>query len=131
MRSLILSALICMVVGPSSGAGSRSFSSLQTVAGEAQFKVEVDVDLAIFNVTVTDPRGRHVSLLKQSDFHIYEENRLQDITLFEPEDVPASVGLVIDNSGSMHNKRADVAKAALAFAASSNPEDEMFVASLC
>jgi hypothetical protein len=72
-----------------------------------------------------------VSLLKQNDFHIYEENRLQDITLFKPEDVPASIGLVIDNSGSMHNKRADVAKAALAFAASSNPEDEMFVASLC
>ena len=44
-----------------------------------------------------------MSLLKQSDFHIYEENRLQDITLFEAEDVPASVGLVIDNSGSMKN----------------------------
>jgi Ca-activated chloride channel family protein len=117
-----------MFVGPSSGAGWRSFpSSLQTAGGEAQYKVEVDVDLVIFNVTVTDVRGRHVSLLKQSDFRIYEKNRLQDITLFEAENVPASIGLVIDNSGSMHNKRADVAKAALAFAASSNPEDEMFV----
>ena len=117
-----------MFVGPSSGAGWRSFpSSLQTGGGEAQYKVEVDVDLVIFNVSVTDVRGRHVSLLKQSDFRIYEKNRLQDITLFEAENVPASIGLVIDNSGSMHNKRADVAKAALAFAASSNPEDEMFV----
>jgi Ca-activated chloride channel homolog len=128
MRALILAAFICLFVGPASGAGPRTFpSSLQTVGGEAQYKVEVDVDLVIFNVTVTDSSGRHLSLLKQSDFHIYEESRLQDITLFEAEDVPASVGLVIDNSGSMHNKRADVAKAALAFAASSNLEDEMFV----
>jgi VWFA-related protein len=119
-----------MVAGPSSGAGSRSFRSIQTVAGEAQYKVEVDVDLVILNVTITDPRGRHMSLLKQSDFHIYEENRLQDIMLFEAEDVPASIGLVIDNSGSMHNKRADVARAAVAFAASSNPEDEMFVVNI-
>jgi Ca-activated chloride channel family protein len=101
--------------------------SLQPGPGGGQYKLAVDVDLVIFNVTVTDPRGRHVSLLKQGDFHIYEENRLQDITLFKAEDVPASVGLIIDNSGSMHNKRGDVTKAALAFAASSNPEDEMFV----
>ena len=128
MRSLILAALIYLFVGPSSGADPGPFQlSQKTVGAETQYKLAVDVDLVIFNVTVTDSRGRHVSLLKQSDFHIYEENRLQDITLFEAEDVPASVGLVIDNSGSMHNKRADVAKAALAFAASSNPEDEMFV----
>ena len=81
----------------------------------------------VFNVTVTDSKGRHVSGLKASDFHIYEENRLQDIELFNAEDVPASVGLIIDNSGSMLNKRADVAKAALAFASASNSEDEMFV----
>jgi Ca-activated chloride channel homolog len=68
-----------------------------------------------------------VSGLKQADFHIYEENRLQDIKLFTAEDVPASVGLITDNSGSMHNKRADVAKAALAFVGASNSEDEMFV----
>jgi VWFA-related protein len=94
---------------------------------EGQYTIAVDVDLVIFNVTVTNSRGRHVSGLKRGDFQIYEENRLQDITLFNAEDVPASVGLIIDNSGSMHTKRADVAKAALAFAGSSNPQDEMFV----
>jgi VWFA-related protein len=87
----------------------------------------VDVDLVVFNVTVTDSKGRHVSGLRAGDFHIYEENRLQDIKLFSAEDVPASVGLIIDNSGSMRDRRADVAKAALAFASASNPEDEMFV----
>jgi VWFA-related protein len=101
--------------------------SLQQGRDERQYTIAIDVDLVIFNVTVTDPKGRHVSGLKRSDFQIYEENRLQDITLFKAEDVPASIGLIIDNSGSMHDKRAAVAKAALAFAASSNSEDEMFV----
>jgi Ca-activated chloride channel family protein len=87
----------------------------------------VDVDLVVFNVTVTDSRGRHVSGLKQADFHIYEEDRLQDIKLFNAQDAPATVGLIIDNSSSMHDKREDVAKAALAFVGASNSEDEMFV----
>jgi Ca-activated chloride channel family protein len=101
--------------------------SAQQGRGEGQYTIAVDVDLVVFNVTVTDNKGRHVSGLKPDDFHIYEENRLQDIGLFHPEDIPASVGLIIDNSGSMINKRADVAKAALAFASASNSQDEMFV----
>jgi VWFA-related protein len=100
---------------------------MQQGRGEGQYTIAVDVDLVVFNVTVTDSKGRHVSGLGASDFHILEENRLQDITLFKAEDVPASIGLIVDNSGSMHDKRADVAKAALAFASASNSEDEMFV----
>jgi Ca-activated chloride channel homolog len=94
---------------------------------EKEFTIAVDVDLVVFNVTVTDGKGRQVSGLKPADFHIVEENRLQDIKLFSAEDVPASVGLIIDNSGSMREKHADVANAALAFADASNREDEMFV----
>ena len=93
---------------------------MQQGRGEGQYTIAVDVDLVVFNVTVTDGKGRHVSGLQASDFHIPEENRLQDITLFNAEDVPASVGLIIDNSGSMSDKRADVAKAALAFVDASN-----------
>jgi Ca-activated chloride channel family protein len=92
-----------------------------------RYTIAVDVDLVLFNVTVTDGKGRHISGLAASDFHVYEENHLQDITLFNAEDVPASVGFVIDNSGSMRNKRDVVAKAALSFANASNSEDEMFV----
>ena len=102
-------------------------SSVPQGRGEGQFRIAVDVDLVVFNVTVTDGRGRHVSGLKAGDFYIYEGNRLQDIKLFDAEDVPATVGLVIDNSASMREKRAVVAKTALAFAEASNPEDEMFV----
>jgi VWFA-related protein len=94
---------------------------------EGQYTIAVDVDLAVFNVAVTDGKGRQVAGLKAGDFHVYEENRLQDIKLFQAEDIPATVGLIIDNSGSMIGKRADVIKAALAFANASNPDDEMFV----
>jgi VWFA-related protein len=93
----------------------------------AHFTLAVDVDLVVFNVTVTDSRGRHISGLKPSDFKVYEEGRTQNIKLFRTEDVPATIGLLIDNSGSMRNKRPDVTKAALAFVNASNPADEMFL----
>ena len=101
VRSLVLAAFI-------SFAGSLSISlpaAAPVPVGssaryEGQFTIAVDVDLAVFNVTVTDGKGRHISGLKASDFHIYEENRLQDIKLFQAEDIPASVGLIIDSSGS-------------------------------
>jgi VWFA-related protein len=78
---------------------------------------------------VTDNKGRPFSGLKPGDFRVYEDGRLQDVTLFQAEDVPASVGLIIDNSGSMADKRRDVILAALTFARASNSEDEMFIVS--
>ncbi len=92
-----------------------------------QFTIAVDVDLVVFNVTVTDSRGRQISGLKAADFQVFEEGHAQKIKLFRAEDVPATVGLIIDNSGSMREKRMDVTKAALAFVSASNPADEMFV----
>jgi len=127
VRSLILSVFISLSISTTAVALAPAQVSVQQGRGEGQYIIAVDVDLVVFNVTVTDGKDRHVSGLKASDFHIYEENRLQDIKLFKAEDVPASVGLIIDNSGSMQDKRADVAKASLAFASASNSEDEMFV----
>jgi VWFA-related protein len=92
-----------------------------------QYRIAVDVDLVVFNLTVTDDKGRRVSGLKASDFQIRETNRVQSIKFFSAEDIPASIGLILDNSGSMLTKRADVAGAAIVFAGASHPEDEMFV----
>jgi Ca-activated chloride channel homolog len=128
VRSLTLLIFISLFVGLSASALAPA-RSMQQGRDEGQYTIAVDVDLVVFNVTVTDGKGRHVSGLKANDFRILEENRLQEITLFSAEDVPATVGLVIDNSGSMINKHADVVKAALAFAGASNSEDEMFVVS--
>ena len=65
--------------------------------------------------------------LSKNDFQVYEDHVLQSIKHFSHEDIPVTVGLVIDNSGSMGPKRADVIDAALSFARSSNPRDQMFV----
>jgi VWFA-related protein len=91
------------------------------------FKLSVDVDLVIFNVTVTDSKGRSVGGLSKDDFRIIEAGQEQDIQFVRPEDTPATVGLVIDNSGSMRRKRSDVIDAAIAFAGASNPYDQLFI----
>jgi Ca-activated chloride channel homolog len=93
------------------------------------FSISVNVNVALFNVSVTDSKGRHVSGLKASDFRVLENGRPQEIRLFSAEDVPATIGLVMDNSGSMRAKQSDVQRAAIAFVGASNPADELFLVS--
>jgi len=93
----------------------------------SQFTLSVDVDLVVFNVSVLDKNGRPVTGLTEKDFRIYEDGREEKIKIFQPEDSPSTVGLVIDNSGSMMNKRNDVVNAASAFIGASHPDDEMFI----
>ena len=92
-----------------------------------QYTLSVDVDLAVFNVAVLDSDHRPVTGLTADNFHIYEDGREQKIKIFQAEDTPATLGLVIDNSGSMSNKRRDVIAAALAFINASQRDDEMFI----
>ena len=92
-----------------------------------QFTISVDVDVALFNLTVVDNRGKTVTGLTADNFRIFEDGRPQTVKIFQPEDSPATVGIVIDNSGSMMNKRADTVTAALAFVGASHPDDEIFV----
>src|SRR5689334_20277550 len=75
-------------------------------------------------VSVYDRSGRPVTDLKQDDFQIFERNERQKIASFRHEDEPISVGLVIDNSGSMRGRRQRINSAVLAFVRESNPEDE-------
>ena len=79
------------------------------------------------NVTVTDKSDHLVTNLQQSAFQVFENNVLQPIKFFTREDVPVSMALVIDNSGSMRSKRQGVEAAALALVKDSNPQDEAFV----
>jgi VWFA-related protein len=79
------------------------------------------------NVTVTDKNGRLVTNLTESSFQVLENGVPQPIRVFRHEDVPVSMGLVIDNSGSMRLTRAGVEAATLALVKDSNPEDESFV----
>jgi VWFA-related protein len=83
--------------------------------------------LVVLRATVTNGHSESVTGLDQSAFTVYENGKRQPITLFRRDDVPISMGLLIDNSGSMRLLRAKVEAAALAFARASNPDDEMFV----
>ena len=83
-------------------------------------------DLVVLPVTVLDRGGRPVPGLTPANFTVYENNVLQPVTFFVREDAPATVGLVIDNSGSMRRKRDHVIAGGLVFARSSNPSDELF-----
>jgi VWFA-related protein len=92
-----------------------------------QFTISIDVDLAVFNITVLGDDGRPVTGLTEDNFKVFEDGREEKIKIFQPEDTPATVGLLIDNSGSMTNKIKDVVAAALAFVGASHPDDEMFI----
>ena len=85
------------------------------------YAIRTNVDLVVLRASVRDHKGAPVSGLAQEDFQVYEDKVPQQIESFSHEDVPVTVGLVIDNSGSMRPKHSDVIAAALAFARSSNP----------
>jgi Ca-activated chloride channel homolog len=107
-------------------AWSQDSASLQNNSG-SDYTLRVNANLVILSATVLNRRNALVSGLGKDDFQVYEDHVLQQIHNFSHEDLPVTVGLVIDNSGSMGSKRADVIAAALSFALSSNPQDQMFV----
>ena len=84
-------------------------------------------DLVVLNVSVFDKDGNIVKGLKQSQFSVFENDQKQEIKVFRQEDVPISLGLVIDDSASMKEKRDRVNSAAVAMVRASNPQDEVFV----
>src|ERR1035437_1478669 len=86
-----------------------------------------DTRLVVCHTTVVDKNGRLVTTLAQDAFTVYENGVPQPIKIFHREDIPVSIGLIIDNSGSMRDKRARVEAAALALVKDSNPEDEVFI----
>jgi Ca-activated chloride channel family protein len=91
------------------------------------YVIRANADLVVLRATVRDRKGAPVSGLNQESFQVYEDKALQQIESFSHDDIPVTVGLVIDSSGSMRPKRSDVIGAALAFVHSSNPEDQIFV----
>src|SRR5713101_6210655 len=86
-----------------------------------------DTRLVVLHATVVDKSGHLVTTLPQSAFQVYENGVHQQVKLFKREDVPVSMGLIIDNSGSMRDKRTKVAAAAVALVKASNKDDEAFV----
>lgn len=104
---------------------SFTVACLAAFGQEATFRT--DTRLVVLNVSVFDQEGKVVKDLPKSAFTVYENGEKQTLTVFRQEDVPISLGLIIDNSASMTDKRDRVASAALALVKASNPQDEVFI----
>jgi VWFA-related protein len=97
------------------------------IHGQQAPPFRAETRLVVLHATVRNSRGEAVTGLERSAFTVYENGKRQPITLFRHDDVPVSIGLLIDNSGSMRSLRSKVESASLAFARASNPLDELFV----
>jgi VWFA-related protein len=101
-----------------------------SIAGQEQGGVSFKsgVDLISVTATVTDGEGRFVSGLRKEDFTVYEDGQPQEITHFNNERVPVSLGIALDTSGSMTSDKMSAARAAIDRFVYDllNPEDELF-----
>ena len=91
------------------------------------FVFKKDVDEVMLHATVVDDKQHIVTTLDRTAFTVYEDGKPQNIISFHHVDIPVAMGIVIDNSGSMREKRNKVNQAALNLVRSSNPQDEVFV----
>jgi Ca-activated chloride channel family protein len=93
---------------------------------EPPLVISVRTDLVTLPVTVVDRHGKFITGLRQEHFTVYDNGEPRPIQFFTSEDLPATVGLVIDSSGSMRGRREEITAAATAFADMSHPLDEFF-----
>lgn len=96
-------------------------------AKQSVFTISDNVNLVLLDVNVKSPKGGFVTGLQKDNFKVFEDGHARQITQFASVDSPVSIGLVVDNSGSMRNKKPEVTMAGLSFARQSNPYDEFFV----
>lgn len=122
----LFSLCILFLAGSAGNAQTPPFITLSSDA-PVQHVISATSELVVLPVNVTDANGNFVAGLAENNFRVYEGKRLQDITLFQREDAPVSVGLIVDHSRSMEPKLPNVMTAVSAFARSGNPKDEMFV----
>jgi Ca-activated chloride channel family protein len=107
-------------------AGSEGAAKSQD-ADPGSFKISVNVNLVVLHATVRDRQGAFAPDVREQDFAVYEDGVRQSIRLFRHEDIPVTVGLAIDHSGSMRAKIPEVIAAARSFVQTSNPDDRLFV----
>ncbi len=115
---------------PANNAGGAQGQEQGQAPSEEQngiYVFKARVEEVVLHATVLDEHGRMVTNLDKADFQVYEDGVPQNITSFRREDVPVALGIVIDNSGSMRDKRPAVNQAAINLVRASNPQDEVFV----
>ena len=111
---------------PSSPSGAQSGDRTLHKEGNG-FVLRADVDEVLLPCTVVDDKGRLITDLTRGDFQVWEDNVPQTVASFQHQDVPVSLGILVDNSGSMRDKRAAINDAALHMVKASNSADTAFV----
>jgi Ca-activated chloride channel family protein len=106
---------------------ANAVASAKLVDGSILHVVKTDVKLVLVPVSVTDPKQRLVTGLRAENFELLEGKKPQEIRHFSSEDVPVSVGILLDTSGSMGNKMNRVREAVNQFCEAANPQDEFFM----
>ena len=105
-----------------------TMQSHQPQAGSSRpYTLHIDAEEVDMNCTVLDNKGELVNDLTKKDFRVFEDRIPQTVISLQHQDTPVSIGLLVDDSGSMNTKRAGVTSAALDLVKASNPQDETFV----
>jgi VWFA-related protein len=117
---------------PSTQPGGQALPDLSATVGEVtksgdRYVYRSQVNEVTLSAVVLDSKRHLVTNLAATNFAVFEDNQPQKITFFRREDIPVSIGIVVDNSGSMRSKRAAVTKAVLNLIQASNPQDEVFI----
>jgi Ca-activated chloride channel homolog len=113
---------------PGTAAPSQSQDNQQKrLEDQGVFVFRKDVDEVLLHATVIDDKQHIVTTLDRSAFTVFEDGKPQNIISFHHVDIPVAMGIVIDNSGSMKEKRNKVNQAALNLVRSSNPQDEVCI----
>ncbi|HEU5451299.1 MAG TPA: VWA domain-containing protein [Terriglobales bacterium] len=110
---------------PNQPAGNQGQAPSREDNGVYVFRAQVQE--VVLHATVVDEKHRIVTNLAKGDFQVFENGQPQQISSFRRQDVPVALGIVIDNSGSMRDKRAAVNQAAINLVKASNPQDEVFI----
>lgn len=124
-KGLLTSAIVLAIIAGQPG--SRSGAAARQGPAQAPANFSLESQLVVLHVAVRDKKGGYVGGLGRSAFRVFEDRKPQPISVFSSQDAPVTVGLLVDSSGSMGPNREMVIAASLAFAGTSNPEDEMFV----
>ncbi|HEX4170523.1 MAG TPA: VWA domain-containing protein [Bryobacteraceae bacterium] len=131
-RARALPAALAILISYSPSADLQSASaprqSQQPQAGSSRaYTLHVDTEEVAMNCTVLDNKGELVNDLTKKDFKVFDNKVPQTVISLQHQDTPVSIGLLVDDSGSMNTKRAAVTSAALDLVRASNPQDETFV----
>ena len=119
--------LLGIASGATGGGQTTAANYSAQDSGQKEFTIQTTSRLVLLDVSVKDPKGGFVSGLTKDNFKVFENGKPETISQFSNADIPVTAGLVVDESGSMRPKRAQMLTAAMIFIHESNPMDEMFV----